>query len=257
MKIFLSWSGPASQKCAELLASWLPYFSDEIEPFVSSESIRKGARGLTELKEQLDQSSFGIACITRANIDAPWITFESGALSKEVDEHRGLVVPFLLEGTHKDLELANSPLRQFSSTQADDPADVLKMVKAISAVLRESANRPPDDIRVKNLFDMVWPMLRDGLAAIDLTADRAEQDPPRRRRRRCWRSSPCWCTSRSAGSRPGAGGDLAARRPHRTAEEAPPLHQCVRRLDASEPAPRRGERERPGVSPAHVTASRS
>ncbi|MFE2506903.1 TIR domain-containing protein [Streptomyces naganishii] len=180
MKIFLSWSGPASQKCAELLASWLPYFSDEIEPFVSSESIRKGARGLTELKEQLDQSSFGIACITRANIDAPWITFESGALSKEVDEHRGLVVPFLLEGTHKDLELANSPLRQFSSTQADDPADVLKMVKAISAVLRESANRPPDDIRVKNLFDMVWPMLRDGLAAIDLTADRAEQDPPRR-----------------------------------------------------------------------------
>ncbi|MGP4050233.1 TIR domain-containing protein [Streptomyces sp. 2A115] len=180
MKIFLSWSGSASQKCAELLASWLLYFSDEIEPFVSSDSIRKGARGQTELKEQLDESSFGIACITRANIDAPWITFESGALSKEVDERKGQVVPFLLEGSHKDLETAGSPLRQFQSTRAHDEADVLKMVKTINAVLRESAHRHPDDTRVKNLFRKVWPELRDGLAAIDLTADSAEHGPPRR-----------------------------------------------------------------------------
>lgn len=180
MKIFLSWSGPASQECAELLASWLPYFSDDIEPFVSSDSIRKGARGLTELKEQLDESSFGIACITRANIDAPWITFESGALSKEVDERKGQVVPFLLEGSHKDLEVAGSPLRQFQSTRAHDEADVLKMVRTIDAVLRESAQRHPDDTRVRKLFRKVWPELREGLAAIDLAADSPEQGAPRR-----------------------------------------------------------------------------
>ncbi|GGR70586.1 hypothetical protein GCM10010269_06870 [Streptomyces humidus] len=180
MKIFLSWSGLPSRISAERLASWLRYFSDEIEPFVSSESIRKGARGLDEIKKQLDESSFGIACVTRANLDAPWITFESGALSKEVDERRGQLVPFLLEGSHDDLEAASSPLRQFQSTRAHDEEDVLNMVRTINSVLRESANRHPDHTRVDSLFRKVWPELRDALAAIDLTADAPEQAPPRR-----------------------------------------------------------------------------
>ncbi|MFJ8047322.1 TIR domain-containing protein [Streptomyces luteogriseus] len=180
MKIFLSWSGVPSRSCAERLASWLRYFSDEIEPFVSSESIRKGARGLDEIKRQLDESSFGIACVTRANLDAPWITFESGALSKEVDERKGQLVPFLLEGSHDDLEAASSPLRQFQSTRAHDEEDVLNMVRTINSVLRESANRHPDNTRVDGLFRKVWPELRDALAAIDLTTDTPEQAPPRR-----------------------------------------------------------------------------
>ncbi|MEU6534389.1 toll/interleukin-1 receptor domain-containing protein [Streptomyces sp. NPDC047000] len=180
MKIFLSWSGLPSRRCAERLASWLRYFSDEIEPFVSSESIRKGARGLDEIKKQLDESSFGIACVTRANLDAPWITFESGALSKEVDERKGQLVPFLLEGSHDDLEAAGSPLRQFQSTRAHDEEDVLNMVRTINTVLRESASRHPDNTRVDSLFRKVWPELRDALTAIDLTTDTPEQTRPRR-----------------------------------------------------------------------------
>ncbi|MFG2798303.1 TIR domain-containing protein [Streptomyces pseudovenezuelae] len=180
MKIFLSWSGLPSRACAERLASWLRYFSDEIEPFVSSESIRKGARGLDEIKKQLDESSFGIACVTRANLDAPWITFESGALSKEVDERKGQLVPFLLDGGHDDLEAANSPLRQFQSTRAHDEEDVLNMVRTINSVLRESANRHPDNTRIDSLFRKVWPELRDALTAIDLTVDTPEQARPRR-----------------------------------------------------------------------------
>ncbi|WP_187283489.1 toll/interleukin-1 receptor domain-containing protein [Streptomyces sp. t39] len=180
MKIFLSWSGLPSRTCAERLASWLRYFSDEIEPFVSSDSIRKGARGLDEIKKQLDESSFGIACVTRANLHAPWITFESGALSKEVDERKGQLVPFLLEGSHDDLEAASSPLRQFQSTRAHDEEDVLNMVRTINSVLRESANRHPDNTRVDGLFRKVWPELRDALAMIDLTADTPEQALPSR-----------------------------------------------------------------------------
>ncbi|MEG3631306.1 toll/interleukin-1 receptor domain-containing protein [Streptomyces poriticola] len=176
----MSWSGMPSRRCAERLASWLRYFSDEIDPFVSSESIRKGARGLDEIKRQLDESSFGIACVTRANIDAPWITFESGALSKEVDERKGQLVPFLLEGSHDDLEAASSPLRQFQSARAHDEEDVLNMVRTINTVLRESANRPPDNSRVDSLFRKVWPELRDALAAIDCTGGMRDQAPPRR-----------------------------------------------------------------------------
>ncbi|MFE2429477.1 hypothetical protein ACFXJ5_22360 [Streptomyces sp. NPDC059373] len=176
MKIFLSWSGPPSKRCAELLAPWLRYFSPAIVPFVSSASIRKGARGLPEIAEQLDGSYFGIACITLANLQAPWINFESGALSKQVDERAGRVIPFLLEGTHQDLEQANSPLRQFQVTLAHEEADVLLMVKAINDLCEPVS----DEGRIENLFRKVWPELKEGLDAIDLTEEATQQVPPHR-----------------------------------------------------------------------------
>ncbi|MGW6731626.1 TIR domain-containing protein [Streptomyces sp. NPDC055013] len=180
MKIFLSWSGRASHECAKLLSDWLRFFSDDIDPFVSSESIRMGARGLDELKVQLDESSFGIACITRSNLDAPWVTFESGALSKEVNEREGRVVPFLLEGSHDDLEAAGSPLRQFQSARAHDPDDVLRLMRTINEVLCKSAGRQPDEALLVKRFTKVWPELREGLATIDLAADSDGQAPLRR-----------------------------------------------------------------------------
>ncbi|MEU8930112.1 toll/interleukin-1 receptor domain-containing protein [Streptomyces sp. NPDC048409] len=180
MKIFLSWSGDASKEAALLLSRWLRLFGDEIDPFVSSEKIRKGARGMDELKVQLDESSFGIACITRSNLNAPWVTFESGALSKEVNDRKGQVVPFLLEGSHKDLEDARSPLRQFQSARAHDREEVLGLVRTINEVLCTAAGRRPDEVVLNQRFAIAWPALCDGLAAIDLAADADGHAAPRR-----------------------------------------------------------------------------
>ena len=43
---------------------------------------------------ELENSTFGILCVTKDNINAPWLSFEAGALSKTMD--KSFVSPFCL-----------------------------------------------------------------------------------------------------------------------------------------------------------------
>jgi hypothetical protein len=61
------WSGEPSHSVAALLYEWLPRFIQSIDPFLSSEDIRKGARWFTEIggksgiyQEELSYHSAGI-----------------------------------------------------------------------------------------------------------------------------------------------------------------------------------------------------
>ncbi|MGX2993222.1 toll/interleukin-1 receptor domain-containing protein [Streptomyces sp. JNUCC 64] len=164
-KVFLSWSGEPSRVCAEALHNWLKYFNTAIEPFVSSADIRKGDRGLQRIAEQLEGSSFGVVCVTPGNLTAPWINFESGALSRQVSE--GKVIPFLLGVTVA--ELVGSPLAQFQAVNANSPADVLEMVRAINARCEPAAAEQT----VTHLFQRLWPELEQTLQEVDLTAGAA------------------------------------------------------------------------------------
>jgi len=94
MKVFLSWSGAKSHKVALVFRDWLPSVIQEITPYVSSEDIDKGARWSTDIAKELEDSTFGMLCVTKENISAPWLTFEAGALSKTMD--KSFVSPFLL-----------------------------------------------------------------------------------------------------------------------------------------------------------------
>ena len=71
VKVFISWSGDTSLKVAQLLRDWLPYVINAIEPYVSSEDIDKGARWSTDIAKELEDSTFGILCVTRG-----WGTFQ-------------------------------------------------------------------------------------------------------------------------------------------------------------------------------------
>ena len=93
MKIFLSWSGETSRKVAVALRGWLPKVIQAIDPWMSSEDIAKGARWGSDIATQLSEADAGIICLTRENMNAPWILFEAGALSKYVDA--SLVCPYL------------------------------------------------------------------------------------------------------------------------------------------------------------------
>ncbi|MFI1854789.1 toll/interleukin-1 receptor domain-containing protein [Streptomyces sp. NPDC020480] len=128
MKIFISWSGSESKRCAEALRDWLPYMNQSIQPFVSSRDILKGQRGLDRIATQLQDCSFGIVCITRSNQNAPWINFESGALSRELDE--STLVPFLLDMPIKDL---SGPVSQFQAVSSENENDIWEMTKTINA----------------------------------------------------------------------------------------------------------------------------
>ena len=70
MKVFLSWSGHRSHQVALALRDWLPSVIQSITPYVSSEDIDKGARWSTDIAKELEDSTFGILCVTKDNLEA-------------------------------------------------------------------------------------------------------------------------------------------------------------------------------------------
>jgi len=68
---------------------------------LSANDIEKGARWGTEISQELEQSKFGVICVTPENLDARWLNFEAGALSKIVSRNR--VCPYLVDMSPTDL----------------------------------------------------------------------------------------------------------------------------------------------------------
>ncbi|MEW2084190.1 hypothetical protein [Streptomyces sp. NPDC005283] len=157
MRIFVSWSGIAAEKCAEELRNWLPYINPMLEPFVSSQDIAKGERGLPKIASELQGCSFGLVCVTRDNQAAPWINFESGALSRELGE--SMLAPFLLDLPVKDLE---GPLTQFQATDSRKKEDVWALVTSIN----EKCETRVEQNRLRVTFDRFWGDLDSKLSEI-------------------------------------------------------------------------------------------
>src|SRR5258705_10132077 len=116
MKIFISWSGDRSKHIAAALKQVLPFVLQGEEIFMSELDITPGDRWGNKLNQKLEECSFGIICLTPENLTAPWLLFESGALSKAVNESH--VVPYILELKPTDIEW---PLAQFQATVVDKP----------------------------------------------------------------------------------------------------------------------------------------
>lgn len=174
MKVFISWSGPDSQKMAESLRSWLKFVIQTVDPFVSSLDIAKGDRGLRVIASHLEETSFGIVCVTRENSVAPWINFEAGALSKAVGDAR--VIPCLLDMPVSDL---TGPLVQFQAVSSANKDEVFSMVRALRD---QSELSDLDDTRLKTIFEAFWPVLEKDLEAArslkgNTTAVKSLRDP--------------------------------------------------------------------------------
>src|SRR5262245_41263467 len=94
MQVFLSWSGARSRKLAQCLHFWLKPIVQAANLWMSDRDIEAGQRWGSEIADRLQQTDFGIICVTPENLGAAWLLFESGALAKAVDTAR--VVPVLL-----------------------------------------------------------------------------------------------------------------------------------------------------------------
>jgi TIR domain len=154
MKVFISWSGAQSHQVAVALRDWLPSVLQSVEPYVSSEDIDKGARWSTDISQELEDSSFGIICVTPENIDAPWVNFEAGALSKSLDRSR--VAPFLFA---VDRTAVQGPLLQFQSTLIEEN-DIKKLLHSMDRACGEHAL---GEARVSETFEVWWPHLESRL----------------------------------------------------------------------------------------------
>lgn len=157
MKVFISWSGDISLKIAQLFREWLPSVIQSIDPYVSSEDIDKGARWSTDIAKELENSSFGILCVTKDNIEAPWLAFEAGALSKTIE--KSFVMPFLFDIKISEVQ---GPILQFQST-VFEKEDIRKMVKSLN---KASGRSGIADDRLNKTFDIWYPTLENGLKAI-------------------------------------------------------------------------------------------
>lgn len=155
MKVFLSWSGELSQKIALELRDWLPYVIQSVEPYLSSEDIDKGSRWSVDIAKELEDSSFGILCVTHQNIDSSWLNFEAGALSKAFSKTN--VTPFLFG--LKPSDLTNSPLLQFQTTLFDKK-DLLKLVFSLN---NATGDEKLDEQKLKTTFELWYDKLKNNL----------------------------------------------------------------------------------------------
>ncbi|MBV9856382.1 MAG: toll/interleukin-1 receptor domain-containing protein [Streptosporangiaceae bacterium] len=168
MKVFISWSGDRSKAVAEKLRDWLPTIVQSVEPFVSTQDVPVGGRGLNVLASQLQECSFGILCLTQENKQGPWIHFEAGALSKVIDASR--VVPLLLDLKVSDL---TGPLVQFQVASIEDRDGIFSLIKALA----EESSPPIAESRLQRLFDAFWPELEAKVSQLKTAvASKPKQD---------------------------------------------------------------------------------
>jgi len=150
MKVFLSWSETRSHKVALVFRDWLPSVIQAIVPYVSSEDIDKGARWSTDIAKELEDSTFGILCVTRDNLNAPWLTFEAGALSKTMD--KSFVSPFLFDIKRSEVD---GPILQFQST-IFEKSDLKKLIKTLNKACEKDGLASD---RLNKAFDVWYPTL--------------------------------------------------------------------------------------------------
>lgn len=157
MKIFISWSGDQSRSLAEALHRWLPAVIQAAKPYYSPDDVAKGTRWSAEICKELEASRIGLICLTRDNLVSPWIMFEAGALSKNLDQ--SMVCPILFGLQPSDIK---GPLVQFQSCRFDRD-DMERVVRMINAELGDQALGATV---LQSVFDMWWPRLEEEVNSI-------------------------------------------------------------------------------------------
>jgi hypothetical protein len=153
--IFISWSGLRSRWIAETLRDWLPMIVQAANPWMSASDIDKGSRGLPEVSKALDGMKVGIVCLTPENLTAPWILYESGALSKSIDDKSRLWTNLLAGLNSQDVK---QPLGMFQWTADKDDTRIL-----IRSINNAVSDEPVPQNVLDHLFDKLWPDLEKKL----------------------------------------------------------------------------------------------
>ena len=150
MKVFISWSGELSKNIAEVIKTWLPCIIQSVEVFFSPDDIEKGENWDTKVSTELLECKYGIICLTKENVSAPWIHFESGALAKALDSR---VATLMINVTPTDIK---GPLSRYQATKLDKD-DFFQLIKNINEQLETQLN-----IEVlKTLFNTLWDKINN------------------------------------------------------------------------------------------------
>lgn len=169
-KVFISWSGESSKRLANAIASWLPSVIQAAEPFISSD-IEPGTSWSASIGSELE-AKVGLVCLTRENLDSPWILFEAGALFKGLSEARVCALLFDLQPTD-----VSNPLALFQNAPycRDEMERVVAMVNSQCAI-------PLGESLLQRSFDRCWPELDTDIQEILKSGQSETIDNPRSER---------------------------------------------------------------------------
>lgn len=148
MKVFISWSGEFSRKVAERLSIWIPTIIQSVDVFYSPDDIAKGENWGNRLSDELEQSNFGIVCLTPENVLAPWVHFEAGALSNITNSR---VSAIMLGITPSDIK---GPLARLQNI-AIDRDDFFRLFQSIN----NSSDKPLKQKVLETAFNNSWEIL--------------------------------------------------------------------------------------------------
>jgi hypothetical protein len=127
---------------------------------MSDKDIEKGSRGLGEVAKALDAIKVAIICVTPDNLNAPWLLYEAGALSKTIDDETRLCT-LLLGGLQ--IQDVKPPLGMFQATKAIEKDDFRRLIHTINRAVSED---PLLDQDLDSVFDAMWPQLEQTLTAL-------------------------------------------------------------------------------------------
>lgn len=168
--VFLSWSGETSMEIAETLHKWIPSVLQFAKPYFTPKDIDKGAQWNTEISKKLSETHVGIICLTPDNFERPWILFEAGALSKDMERSKVCSVLFGIDSPE-----LSGPLATFQTT-AFKKTEFKKLIETINKSGGENSLSP--DI-FNEVFDMWWPKLEEKILKI---IDESSKKQPTQRR---------------------------------------------------------------------------
>jgi hypothetical protein len=149
-KVFISWSGDLSKKLAEEVRLWLPGVLQFVKPYFTPNDIEKGTRWSTDIASELESSNAGIICLTKDNLNKPWILFEAGALSKNFGKSNVCTILFNLDSSD-----FSGPLTSFQATKFDK-ADFKKLLITVN---NTGGDSKLDAAVLNDVFEMWWPKL--------------------------------------------------------------------------------------------------
>jgi hypothetical protein len=156
-KVFISWSGELSKKLAEEVRLWLPGVLQFVKPYFTPNDIEKGTRWSTEISNELETSNAGIICLTKDNLNKPWILFEAGALSKNFGKSNVCTILFNVDSAD-----ITGPLTSFQATKFDK-TDFKKLLATINNTGAESKL---ESAVLNDVFEMWWPKLETKIKEI-------------------------------------------------------------------------------------------
>ncbi len=155
--IFISWSGSRSKNLALALHDWLKAVVQRANPWMSERDIEAGQRWNEEVISRLKETHIGIICLTPENLKAPWLLFESGALSMILDSAR--LVPVLFGLSKADFTY---PLAHYQAIEADRDG-FLSLATLVNRFLADNQLSPTI---LSSVFQGLWHNLELGFRAV-------------------------------------------------------------------------------------------